>query len=90
MKTEAKRKSHASNVSTDSGQTQRRNREELRLLRLEAHTVMEQIKILHQEMEDDPCLSHAGKPLLAQIKALTEEMQKIGIRLKKLETLTAA
>jgi uncharacterized coiled-coil DUF342 family protein len=65
--------------------------EQRKLLRLEVQTLMEQINILEQEMEEDPCLSTGAiDSILAQIDALAEELVKASLRIRELEASSVA
>jgi hypothetical protein len=79
-----------------AGSTRKRRRnkapdpEQLKILRLDLHTIMEQIKLLDGEMEQDPCLSAGALgTVLAQIEALKQQLEQVRSRIRDLKAATA-
>jgi hypothetical protein len=67
------------------------NAERLVILRLDLHTIMEQIRILDHEMETDPCLSSEGVSIvLSLIDSLKQELETTRLHIRELKGSTAA
>ena len=78
-------------TSVSSYGRSRHSHEQRKLLRLEVQTLMEQINVLEQEMEEDPCLcSTAIDSILAQIDVLAEELERASLRMRELEAFSVA
>jgi len=81
----------------ETGSTGKRRRhkghdhDQLKILRLELHTIMEQIKILDREMEEDPCLSSKEvTTILSLVNGLKQDLEGTRLRIRELEGSTAA
>jgi len=77
------------------GARRRRNayvdEEQLKILRLDLHTIMEQIRMLDHELEVDPCLSPAGiATIMSLINDLKLELEGTRLRIRELKGSTAA
>jgi hypothetical protein len=91
-------------MATETNQTWRKSRssrkrrrhkaydqEKLNLLRMELHTIMEQIRILDREMEEDPCLSSRQiSIILGLLDGLKQDLQGTKLRIRELKGSTAA
>ena len=67
------------------------NAERLVILRLDLHTVMEQIRILDHEMEIDPCLSSESVAVvLSLIDSLKQQLEATRLHIRELKGSTAA
>jgi hypothetical protein len=77
----------------DTGGTTRKRRrkkapdpEQLKILRLDLHTIMEQIRLLDSEMEQDPCLSAGALgSVLAQIETFKQQLEQVRDRIRTLK-----
>jgi len=88
---EAQVQQEVDDTSVSSNGRSRHSDEQRKLLRLEVQTLMEQINILEQELEEDPCLSSGAiDSILAQIDALAEELVKASLRIRELEASSVA
>ena len=68
-----------------------RYQERLKLLRLDFHTLMEQIQILDHELQMDPCLTgDAMAVILSLIDALKQELEASRLRILALKGPSAA
>ncbi|MCG6865744.1 MAG: hypothetical protein LJE58_10015 [Thiogranum sp.] len=68
-----------------------RYQERLKLLRLDFHTLVEQIQILDHELQMDPCLTgDAMAVILSLIDALKQELEASRLRILDLKGSTAA
>jgi hypothetical protein len=67
------------------------DQEQLKILRLDLHTITEQIRLLDQELEVDHCLSPAGiATIMALIDTLKHELEGTRLRIRELKGSTAA
>lgn len=65
--------------------------EGLKLLRLDLHTLTEQIRILDDELKADPCLTtEAVTTVLSLVDALKLELERARLRMLELEGPNAA
>jgi len=68
-----------------------RYQERLKLLRLDFHTIMEQIQILDHELQMDPCLTgDAMAVILSLIDALKQELEASRLGILELKGSSAA
>jgi len=68
-----------------------RHQERLKLLRLDFHTLMEQIQILDHELQIDPCLTaDAVAAILSLVDALKHELESSRLRIVALRGTSAA
>jgi hypothetical protein len=91
MATRAKR------TSEDPGFTGKRRRNnqcdeaQLKILRLDLHTLLAQIKMLEHELCVDPCLSTKGvSTVLSLVDALKQELEGVKHRIRQLKGVTTA
>ena len=88
---EAQAPQEVDDTSVSSYGRSRHSDEQRKLMRLEVQTLMEQINILEQVLEEDSCLpSGAINSILAQIDALAEELVKASFRIRQLEVSSVA
>ena len=67
------------------------DQEQLKILRLDLHTITEQIKMLDQELEIDHCLSPTGiATIMGLIDTLKHELEGTRLRIRELKGSTAA
>ncbi len=67
------------------------DQEQLKILRLDLHTIMEQIRMLDQELEVDHCLSPTGiATIMSLINTLKQELEGTQLRIRELKGSTAA
>ena len=82
---------------TGRGRTRKRRRnktpdpERLKILRLDLNTIMEQIKLLDLELEQDPCLSaQTISDVLTLVAALKQQLEQVRRHIRELKAATAA
>ncbi len=86
----------AASQQRTAGTTRRRRRrktpdpEQLKILRLDLHTIMAQIKLLDREMEQDPCLSpQALATILSLVESLKQQLEEVRGRIRELKVAIA-
>jgi hypothetical protein len=86
MATEAEQKWDGTASTRKRRRTNDHDHEQLKILRLDLHTIMAQIKILEHEMEVDPCLStHGIATVLSLVDALKQDLEGTRLRIRKLK-----
>ena len=64
--------------------------ERLKILQLDLNTIMEQIRLLDREMEQDPCLSAATlRTVLALVGTLKQQLEQVRTRIRELKDAAA-
>lgn len=67
------------------------HQEALKLLQLDLHTLMEQIRLLDHELKTDPCLTTEGATIiLSLVDTLRQELEEARLRILELKGSTAA
>jgi hypothetical protein len=60
--------------------------EQLKILRLDLNTIMEQLKLLEDELEADPCLSTSTIEMILSLAAsLKQDLEGTRIRIRELK-----
>lgn len=91
MATKAERKWDRAGSSRKRRRNMGYDQERLKILRLELHTIMEQIRILDHEMEQDPCLSSREIAIiLSLVETLKQDLEGTRLRIRELKGSTAA
>ena len=86
MATQAERKWGGAGSTGKRRRNKGHDQERLKILQLDLHTIMEQIKILDNEMEADPCLSSAEIAIiLSLVDALKQELEGTRLRIQNLK-----
>jgi hypothetical protein len=80
------------NRSDATGKLPRKNdldEKRLKILRLDLHTILSQIKILEHELDVDPCLSTEGiNTILSLADALKQELEEVRLHIRELKGST--
>jgi hypothetical protein len=67
------------------------HQEALKLLQLDLHTLIEQIRLLDHELKTDPCLTTEGATvILSRVDTLKQELEEARLRILELKGSTAA
>ena len=91
MATRAQQKWKDSGSTVKRRRTNDRNEERLKILRLDLHTIMAQIKMLEGELDVDPCLSTEGmNTVLSLVDTLKQELEGVRLRIRELKKSNAA
>jgi len=91
MATRAQQKWKDSGSTVKRQRTNDRNEEQLKILRLDLHTIMAQIKMLEDELDVDPCLSTEGmNTVLSLVDTLKQELEGVRLRIRVLKGSNAA
>jgi len=86
MATEAEQKWDVTAATRKRRRTNDHDHEQLKILRLDLHTIMAQIKILEHELAVDPCLStQCMRTVLSLVDNLKKDLEETRLRIRKLK-----